>query len=121
LLDPGRSKKVSHQRKRIIVANNMDPNQNLLQALRHPLRRSLLRHSLESTQPLSPKDLEELTENSLSNISYHVQVLVKFGALELACEKPSRGSIQHFYRPVMQVRETQWVLATLELAKEDTK
>jgi hypothetical protein len=92
-----------------------DPNQPLLDALRNPLRRSLLRRYVESKEMLSPKELAKLEKQSLSGVSYHVRVLVRCGAIEIAGEQRVRGSVQHFYLPTDLVRKTPWVLATLGL------
>lgn len=97
------------------MAASGEVQQRLLRALHHPFRRSLLRRYVEASEPLSPKDLADLTQEPLTNISYHVRVLAGFDAVELAAEKPSRGSVQHFYRPTAVVRETPWVLANLGL------
>lgn len=90
-----------------------DPNQPLLDALRNPLRRSLLRRYFESEEMLSPKELARLEKQPLSGVSYHVRVLVKCGAIEIAGEQRVRGSVQHFYLPTARVTKTPWVLATL--------
>ncbi|MGN6816440.1 MAG: helix-turn-helix domain-containing protein [Solirubrobacterales bacterium] len=92
-----------------------DPNQALLDALRNPLRRSLLRRYVESKEMLSPKELARLEKKSLSGVSYHVRVLVKCGAIEIAGEQRVRGSVQHFYLPTDRIKKTPWVLATLGL------
>jgi DNA-binding transcriptional ArsR family regulator len=92
-----------------------DPNQALLDALRNPLRRSLLRRYVESSEMLSPKELAGLEKKSLSGVSYHVRVLAKCGAIEIAGEQRVRGSVQHFYLPTDRVKKTPWVLTTLGL------
>ncbi|MGN6814919.1 MAG: hypothetical protein ACTHK3_02400 [Solirubrobacterales bacterium] len=92
-----------------------DPNQALLDALRNPLRRNLLRRYVESAEMLSPKELAGLEKKSLSGVSYHVRVLAKCGAIEEAGDRRVRGSIEHFYLPTDLVKETPWVLATLGL------
>lgn len=92
-----------------------DPNDALLKALRHPLRRLLLRRYVEATEMLSPKELALLTKQPLSSVSYHVRELAAAGAVKIAKESPVRGSIQHFYVATPLVKETPWVLATLGL------
>lgn len=92
-----------------------DSNQALLDALRNPLRRSLLRRYVKSAEMLSPKELARLEKQPLSGVSYHVRVLVKCGAIEIAGERRVRGSVQHFYLPTDLVKKTPWVLATLGL------
>jgi predicted transcriptional regulator len=92
-----------------------NPDQALLDALRHPLRRSLLQRCVKSEEMLSPKELARLEKHSLSNVSYHVRVLADHGALEIASEAPAGGSVAHFYKATPLVRETPWVLKTLGL------
>ena len=92
-----------------------DSNQALLDALRNPLRRSLLRRYVESSEMLSPKELAHLEKKPLSGVSYHVRVLAKSGAIEEAGDRRVRGSVEHFYLPTDLVKKTPWVLATLGL------
>jgi DNA-binding transcriptional ArsR family regulator len=92
-----------------------DPNQPLLDALRNPLRRNLLRRYVESKEMLSPKELAKLEKQPLSGVSYHVRVLLKCGAIEEARDRRVRGSIEHFYLPTDLIKKTPWVLATLGL------
>lgn len=92
-----------------------DPNQPLLDALRNPLRRSLLRRYVEASEMLSPKELSILEKQSLSGVSYHVRILAKCGAIEEAGDRRVRGSVEHFYLPTDLVKKTPWVLATLGL------
>jgi DNA-binding transcriptional ArsR family regulator len=68
-----------------------DQKQELLDAVRHPIRRSLLRRFLESTEMLSPKELSDLENESLSVVSYHVRELDKLGAIETAGDQQVRG------------------------------
>ena len=72
-------------------------NHLLLAALRHPLRRRILRLMVDG-EALSPSQLAETLNESLSSVSYHVRVLAECGALVSAGEKPVRGATQHFYR-----------------------
>lgn len=95
-----------------------DPNQALLGALKHPLRRLLLRHYVEAPEMLSPRELAPQTRQPLSSVSYHVRQLAEAGAVVLADERQVRGAVQHFYEPAPVVRETPWVLATLGLGGE---
>jgi len=74
------------------------PDDNdLLAALRHPLRREILR-LMESEDAISPRELSALLEQPLSNVSYHVRVLADCEAAVLVTTLPVRGSVQHFYR-----------------------
>jgi len=92
-----------------------DPGQALLDALRHPLRRSLLRRFIESKVVLSPKKLARLEKHPLSNVAYHVRTMEKHGAIEIAETRPMGGSVEHFYQPTSLAKETPWVLETLGL------
>jgi DNA-binding transcriptional ArsR family regulator len=87
------------------------PNEEqLLMALGHPLRRRILR-ALADSRPASPRELSDALAQPLSNVSYHVRVLVQSKAVTLVGTKPARGSIQHFYRSNVQAPWAQEVLA----------
>jgi len=94
------------------------PNQALLDALKHPLRRLLLKLYIETGEMLSPKELALQTRQPLSSVSYHVRKLAEAGAVVLAEVRPARGAVQHFYRATPAVRKTPWVLATLGLSSD---
>jgi DNA-binding transcriptional ArsR family regulator len=86
---------------------------DLLVALRHPLRRQILRLML-SDEAISPRDLSAVLEQPLSNVSYHVRVLADCAAICLVSTRPVRGSMQHFYRAAI---EAPWALEVLELSE----
>jgi DNA-binding transcriptional ArsR family regulator len=82
----------------------------LLVALRHELRRKILRAMVEE-DPVSPRRLAEVLHEPLSNVSYHVRVLADdCGAIELVDTAEVRGSMQHFYSSRV---EEPWALAVL--------
>lgn len=66
-----------------------EATEHLLGALKHPLRRELLRRYVDTTGPLNPRDLAHLLGEPLSVVSHHVRelesdlaiVLVKDGDL----------------------------------------
>lgn len=91
----------------------------LLFCLQSPLRKWLLRLYLEDEEALSPKELADYTKRPLSDVSYHVRVLVEYGAVELVKTQPRRGAMQHYYRPSKLAQETPWLLAVLELPTGD--
>jgi DNA-binding transcriptional ArsR family regulator len=70
---------------------------NLLLALRHPLRRQIL-HLLSGKEPRSPRELADTLGQPLSNVSYHVRILADCDAVKLVRTRQVRGSTQHFYR-----------------------
>ncbi|MBS1677137.1 MAG: helix-turn-helix transcriptional regulator [Actinobacteria bacterium] len=86
----------------------------LLIALRHPLRRQILR-AMVAQDPISPREISEELKEPLSNISYHVRVLADCGAVTLVDTTPVRGSMQHFYSPTI---EEPWALAVLGLSED---
>lgn len=73
-----------------------DEGENILSALKHPLRRRLLAAFRDDGQ-CSPVELHRRLRAELSTVSYHVRVLASYGLIEMVEERPSRGSVQHFY------------------------
>jgi DNA-binding transcriptional ArsR family regulator len=86
----------------------------LLIALRHPLRRQILR-TMAVQDPISPRQISHELREPLSNVSYHVRVLADTGAVVLVDTAPVRGSMQHFYSPAI---EEPWALAVLGLSED---
>jgi len=70
---------------------------DLLVALRHPLRREILREMAISGEAISPREVATILDQPLSNVSYHVRVLAECAAIALVRTKAVRGSMQHFY------------------------
>jgi DNA-binding transcriptional ArsR family regulator len=90
-------------------AKHSDTN-DLLIALRHPLRRQILQAMAEDTEPLSPRELATSLDQPLSNVSYHVRVLADCSVLELVRTRQVRGSMQHFYRSLLEAEWARFVL-----------
>jgi DNA-binding transcriptional ArsR family regulator len=82
----------------------------LLVALRHPLRREILKQMVGG-KAISPRELATLLEHPLSNVSYHVRVLVECNVLTLVRTRQVRGSTQHFYRSAVKDEWAQAVLS----------
>jgi DNA-binding transcriptional ArsR family regulator len=74
------------------------PQQVLVKALNHPVRVKAL--TILSDRTASPKEISELLEVPLSNVSYHVRVLDELGLIEIVEEESVRGSVAHFYKAV---------------------
>jgi len=90
------------------------PDENsLLVALRHPLRRQILRE-MDCREEVSPSELAELLDHPLSNVSYHVRVLADCAAAKLVRTEPARGSTQHFYAAAVAAP---WARQVLGLGK----
>ena len=92
--------------------DHTDDNE-LLIALRHPLRRQILR-TMAVQDPISPRQISDELREPLSNVSYHVRVLADCGAVTLVDTEPVRGSMQHFYSSTV---EEAWALAVLGLSE----
>jgi DNA-binding transcriptional ArsR family regulator len=88
---------------------------NLLVALRHPLRREILRE-MADVEAISPRELSATLRQPLSNVSYHVRVLAECAVITLVRTKPARGSVQHFYRSAV---EAPWARHVLGLGEKD--
>jgi DNA-binding transcriptional ArsR family regulator len=88
---------------------------DLLRALRHSLRRRILREMADG-KPTSPRRLSAALGQPLSNVSYHVRVLAECGAVTLVKTRPTRGSVEHFYRTTVR---TPWALQVLGLGESD--
>lgn len=80
--------------------NRSDDN-DLLMALRHPLRRQIL-CEMEGKETISPREVAATIKAPLTNVSYHVRVLADCAAVTLVKTKPARGSMQHFYRATVK-------------------
>lgn len=93
---------------------HIDDNE-LLIALRHPLRRQILR-AMAAQDSISPRQISDELRQPLSNVSYHVRVLADCGAVTLVDTAPVRGSMQHFYSTAI---EEPWALTVLGLSDED--
>lgn len=99
-----------------------DPQQALLRALGHPMRKALLKLCLEAGERRSPKELALATykgkrsfQAHLSNVSYHVRVLAEVGLLAVAGEESRRGSVVHFYKATSLIDDVPWGRAALGL------
>jgi DNA-binding transcriptional ArsR family regulator len=87
---------------------------DLLAALRHPLRRRILR-AMAGEEAISPRQLSAVLDQPLSNVSYHVRVLAQCSAVTLVKTKPVRGSMQHFYCVAV---DQPWALEVLRLDED---
>lgn len=77
-----------------------DKAQQYLDAVKHPLRRRILRLAVKAPDALSPVQVAARLDEHLSNVSYHIRQLRKAGLLRLVGTRQRRGAMEHFYRPV---------------------
>lgn len=95
---------------------NPDPPQ-MLAALNHVLRRRILRvFDADDERLESPSNFARRLELPVGKVNYHVTVLAKVGALELAETRAGRGA-EHFYRLALDTT-ADWVYAALEASRE---
>lgn len=73
-------------------------DQRLIKALGHPTRTRAL--AILNERVASPKELAQEIGDGLSQVSYHVRVLLDCGYIELVKTKPRRGATEHYYRGV---------------------
>jgi DNA-binding transcriptional ArsR family regulator len=74
-----------------------DPTQHYVDALKHPMRREILHLAVGSSEALSPVRASRTLDEHLSNVSYHVKVLVECGLMRPAHTRRTRGAVEHFY------------------------
>jgi DNA-binding transcriptional ArsR family regulator len=92
------------------VRRKRSRQESLVAALRHPIRRRILRE-MSGGPPDSPRQLARKLREPLSNVSYHFRVLAECEVLELVRTRPVRGATEHFYRVAIADEE---MLAALE-------
>jgi DNA-binding transcriptional ArsR family regulator len=80
----------------------------LVRLYRHPLRWHALFQYEE--QVTSPRAVAAILDVPLNVISYHTQVLLSAGAIELVRTERRRGAIEHFYRAVtpLEIEDEEW-------------
>jgi DNA-binding transcriptional ArsR family regulator len=98
-----------------MAAKDRSDDQDLLVALRHPLRRRILRE-MAAGEAVSPRELSDRLQEPLSNVSYHVRVLAEGAVINLVRTKPARGSVQHFYRSAV---DAPWARQVLGLGEKN--
>ncbi len=74
-----------------------DENSGLIGAIRHPLRREILRR-MRDGRKASPSELAKELGKPVNSVAYHVRVLAQYGTLRPSGEGTAKGAAQHFYR-----------------------
>lgn len=80
-----------------MTKENPEYESQILRALRHPLRCRMLRQ-MRDAESISPRKLSIEFAHPVSNLAYHMRVLAECDAVTLVGTRPSRGSVEHFYR-----------------------
>jgi len=92
-------------------------HEQLVKGLSHPVRTECL--TVLSDQVASPREISEIIEEDLSNVSYHVRVLDELGLIELVHEEPVRGAVAHYYKAVERplLSQAEWEQMPPEVRK----
>lgn len=95
-------------------------HEKLVKGLSHPVRTECL--TILAERVASPGELSKLLDHDLSNVSYHVRVLVELGLVELVGEESVRGAVAHFYKAIERplVSSSEWEQMPLEVRKAMT-
>jgi hypothetical protein len=78
-------------------------------ALGHPLRKRILYGMKSPDRAYSPKEFDRLINETseahidIKRIAYHFRELAALGFIEEFKKKPTRGSVEHFYKPVREL------------------
>lgn len=92
-----------------------EKHDDLMYALLHPLRKQILRAMLGKPK-ISPREIADLIDQPLPNVSYHVRVLADRKTIALVDTAPARGAVQHFYRVTI---EEPWALEIIGVDGKD--
>lgn len=96
---------------------------DLLRALKHELRREILRLMHASGEPLGPAQIERTLKlgagpkDQLTGVSYHVRILRDFKIVSLDRTEPARGATEHLY--ASEASDDPWVRGLLKRTRED--
>jgi DNA-binding transcriptional ArsR family regulator len=80
-------------------------DQAVVKAVDHPVRVEVL-DLLAPAAELSPEQIADKLGRKLGNVSYHVKVLLDGGVVELVRTEQRGGGVEHFFRPVAEMRDT---------------
>lgn len=80
-----------------VTRKKSEERAKLTWAIAHRARRQILRVLAESDEPRSPVQISRELGLGVSPVAYHVAILRRVGAIELAEEQMARGAVEHFY------------------------
>jgi DNA-binding transcriptional ArsR family regulator len=93
-------------------------SRRLSKAMANSLRIDILR--ILNEREASPKEIAAAVDEGLSHVSYHVNQLREYGAIEPVRTEPRRGAVEHFYRAVAPPLVTDAQAAKMsKLAREE--
>jgi DNA-binding transcriptional ArsR family regulator len=93
----------------------------LARLISHPLRTHVLFKYVEGVT--SPSRIAAALHVPVNVVSYHTQVLVRAGALELVRTQPRRGAREHLYRAVLpaDIEDAEWTELPVKLRRVLTR
>jgi hypothetical protein len=93
----------------------------LARLISHPLRTHVLFKYVEGVT--SPSRIAAALRVPVNVVSYHTQVLVRAGALELVRTVPKRGAREHFYGAVLpaDIEDAEWTELPVKLRRVLTR
>jgi hypothetical protein len=91
--------------------------ETLANLIKHPLRQHLLFRYIDEVT--SPSRIAAEWETPLNVVSYHTQVMLKAGAVELVRKARRRGTYEHFYRAVLpwDIEDVDWITIPVKLRR----
>ena len=95
--------------------------ETLARLIRHPIRaQALFKYANGVT---SPRAIAAALDVPLNVVSYHTQVLLRAGAIELVRTEPRRGVKEHFYRALLagEIEDAEWSHLPLKLRRVLTR
>ena len=94
-----------------------DARETLARLIRHPLRSHVLFKYAEGMT--SPSSIAVALDARLNVVSYHTQVLLRAGAIELVRTERRRGAREHFYRAVLarEIDDAGWNALPVKLRR----
>jgi DNA-binding transcriptional ArsR family regulator len=85
-----------HKKRRPPTGHLAKIDKRLAKALSHPLRTEIL--SILSDGAASPREIADVLEEELPNVSYHTRELLRFDCIEVVDQEQVRGAVKTRYR-----------------------
>ncbi len=83
------------------AAIDLEPDQ-MVRALRHPVRRRILRRLHAAGEARSPRELADSLGCELGEVAHHVAILEEVNAVALTDVTAREGATEHFYASTLE-------------------
>jgi DNA-binding transcriptional ArsR family regulator len=99
------------------ITDGSRQRETLARLVRHPLRSHALFKYAEAVT--SPSSIASALDAPLNVVSYHTNVLLRAGAIELVRTERRRGAREHFYRAVLprEISDAEWNALPVKLRR----